>query len=152
MKIRAVEVPFEVKIINPDDGEVTDLWLKGYFDLLLEEDRLVEIKTSASSYSQAKADQLTQLDAYSFAFREIYGKDPNLSIVNLVKLKTPKLLELSTTRKPERDLWFCRMALEVAKGIDHEVYPPNPGWVCSDCEYKGMCRETGVEECASVPF
>jgi CRISPR/Cas system-associated exonuclease Cas4 (RecB family) len=152
MHIRATEMPFEVRIIDPRDGEVTNLWLKGYFDLLLEGGRLIEIKTSATSYSQMKADQLVQLDAYAFAYREIYGSDPQLTVIDLVKAKTPKLVELGTERTPDRDLWFCELALQVAKGIDHEVFPPNPGWVCSDCEYSGMCREVGAQECASAPF
>lgn len=155
MRIRAVEVPFEVKVIDPRDGEVTDLWLKGFFDLLLEGDELREIKTSASSYSQAKVDQLVQLDAYAFAYREIYGQDPKLTVIDLVKTKAPKVLELTTTRKPEKDLWFCELALQVARGVDHEVFPPNPGWMCGECEYKGMCQEIGQEtgvEARSFPF
>jgi hypothetical protein len=70
---------------------------------------------------------------------------------------TPKLLQFESPRKESKDLWFCQLALEVAKGIDHEVYPPNPGWVCGECEYRGMCGELGQEtgdavEARSCPF
>lgn len=155
MNIMAVEYPFEVGIIDPATGEVSDLKLRGYFDLLLEGHEIREIKTSATAYSQMKVDQLLQLDAYAYAYRELKDTDPSITVIDLVKTKTPKVIQLQAHRPAERDLWFCKLAHDVARGVDHEVFPANPGWMCLDCEYKQMCAEQGREmsECVGVsPF
>ena len=58
-----------------------------------------------------------------------------------MKYKNPALQFYDAYRPPDGDLWFAGLALDIRRGVEHEVFPPNPGWMCNDCEYGRMCRE-----------
>jgi putative RecB family exonuclease len=46
---RATELPFEVELVHPKKGEVLDVPLKGWIDLIEEDGTVVEIKTASRS-------------------------------------------------------------------------------------------------------
>lgn len=138
-KIRAAELPFEVPMIDPETGEVFEERLRGYFDLLLPDDTLCEIKTAARRYDEDTLRRHVQLSAYAYAYRRLYGRDPKITVVQLLKTKKPAIEIASTERTKADDAFFVHLASEVAKGIDAGAFPPSPGWACGDCEYANAC-------------
>ena len=63
-KPQAVELPFTVDLGNPDTGEVLVTKLRGVFDLLLPNDRVLGIKTMARKWDETTLQQNIQLAAY----------------------------------------------------------------------------------------
>jgi hypothetical protein len=58
-----------------------------------------------------------------------------------MKYKRPTIQLYQASRPMDGDLWFAGLALDVRRGVECGVFPPNMGWQCSDCEYAGMCKE-----------
>jgi putative RecB family exonuclease len=138
--IKSAETPFQVPIVNVSTGEVLDVPLEGVFDLIEQGDSLVEIKTGARQMDILALSQHLQLTAYSHAYRMIYGKEPTLRIVNLIKSKQVRLEELNTERSEEDRIRFFHMAKEVIKGIKAGYFCPHPSWMCAECEYFEPCQ------------
>lgn len=139
LQVRAAEWPFEVPLADPATGEVFGPELRGKFDLLLDGDRLVEIKTAARAYDDAKLRINVQFSAYAYAYRSMFKADPKVSVVALLKQKKPRLDRYEVQRTLADDVWFIHLAAEVARGIETEAFPPNPGWPCGECEYQSAC-------------
>jgi CRISPR/Cas system-associated exonuclease Cas4 (RecB family) len=139
LSIRAAELPFEIDLVDPETGEVMEHRLRGYFDLLLPEDTLVEIKTSARRFDEENLRRRIQLSAYAYTYRRMYGRDPTITVVTLLKTKKPAIEESTTPRTKEDDAFFVHLASEVARGIDAGAFPPNPGIFCRDCEHQTSC-------------
>ena len=138
--VRAVEWPFEVALIDTATGEILGPNLRGIFDLVLDGDTLVEIKTAARGYDAGTLARHVQLSAYAYAYRQSVGRDPTLKVVALLKHKKPKVDLYEAARTPLDDAWFVHVAAEVGRGIEAGVFPPNPGWQCADCEFAEPCR------------
>ncbi len=133
LEVVAVESAFELLVA---DGIV----LRGVFDALLAGDRVRELKTAARNYDEGTLARHVQLSAYAWAYREIYDREPVLEVVAMLKLKHPRIAIHEVTRTLEDDEWFVELVVEVARAIQAEVYPANPSWACSDCEYGQACR------------
>lgn len=138
---QAVELPFEIDLVDPETSENTGLSLRGVFDLILSNDRLVEIKTAARKWDEFMLDQNLQLTAYHLAYETLMKRPPVLEVVTLLKTKKPEVQVLKTGRTSEDCAWFTRLCLTVHRGIKHNIFFPNPNHLCSDCEYAGSCRE-----------
>lgn len=140
LQVRAVEWPFETALLDPDTGEVLGPKLRGIFDLLLPDNGLVELKTAARAYDDGTLSRNLQFSAYAYGYRQIFQEDPTIKVVALLKqVKKPRIETYSVTRTRDDDGWFVQTALEVVAGIEAEVFPPNPGWPCGDCEYMPAC-------------
>jgi putative RecB family exonuclease len=139
LAVRAVEWPFQVPLSDPGTGEILGPDLRGVFDLLLPDDQIVELKTAARAYDPDTLARNLQLSAYAYAYRQAFGREPTLRIVALLKHKKPKLARYDAARSPETLAWFVHLAAEVARAIEARVFPPNPGWPCTDCEYQKTC-------------
>ena len=138
--VRAVEWPFEVPLIDTGTGEVLGPNLRGIFDLILDGDLLVELKTAARAYDAGTLARHLQISAYAYAYRQSVGRDPTIKVVALLKLRKPRLDVYEATRTPTDDAWFVHLAVEVRRGIEAGVLPPSPSWQCGDCEYAEPCR------------
>ncbi|MCI0563078.1 MAG: PD-(D/E)XK nuclease family protein [Nitrososphaera sp.] len=133
------ELPFQVPLTDLSTGESLDISLAGIFDKIEEGDVVADLKTWSRTVSQEDLDSNIQLSAYAYAYRMLYGKDPSLRLDVLLKTKTPRLEQFSTTRTEADHLTFFALCREVYNGIQKEVFLPNPSWKCRDCEYRQNC-------------
>lgn len=140
IEVASCEEAFEIPLVDPATGEVVGPNLKGVFDLILAGDVLAEIKTAARAYDEGTLARHVQLSAYAYAYRRLHGRDPQLRVIALLKQKRPRVETLPAERTIDDDAWFAGLAAEVARAIDAGLFPPNPGWACSDCEYQEPCR------------
>ncbi len=121
-------------------GDTHDLL--GYIDLVETTDVVVDHKTFAKTPSQGDVDRDLQLTAYALA-RSLEGEPaPELRLDVVVKNKTPKAVQIKTTRPENSLLWFVTMFTQIEAAIKSGVFPPNPtGWHCSKemCGYWDRC-------------
>lgn len=139
-KLVAAEQPFEIDLIDPETGEVYPERLRGYFDVIFEGDIVGEVKTVARRYDEGTLARKIQLSAYAYAWRQMRGRDPSLLIIELLKQRKPQIVEATAERTLADDAFFVRLALDVTDAVDAGAFPPNPGWLCSDCEFANACR------------
>jgi putative RecB family exonuclease len=117
----------------------------GYIDLIEQDGVPVDFKTSARSWSQKQADSEMQPVFYLAALNQA-GHDLSFGIFRhyvFVKSKQPKVQIWESTRTIKDLFWLFGLISDVWRGIECEVFPPNPGtWKCNPkyCEYWGMCR------------
>jgi len=137
--VAAVEYPFEVPLVDNDTGEMLDLPLKGRFDLVEQGPVVVDLKTAARKMAVADVDMNLQLTAYSYAYWYKNGRLPDLRLDVLIKTSTPRLERMPTTRKQHDHRRFFAIASKVISGIKHNVFFPNPSWMCAGCEYRQIC-------------
>lgn len=139
-KTTASECPFEVPIVNLRTGEVLDLSLQGFIDLIENGETIVEIKTSAHAMDLDTLNNHLQLTTYAYAFSQLFNQEPKeLKVINLIKAKTPKIQVLTTKRNPQDYERFFYTAEEVISGIKAGVFIPNPSFICKECEYAEEC-------------
>lgn len=133
------EIAFEVPLVDPTSGEVLSGTLSGYFDLLLPDDQLCEVKTAKRKFDAETLRRHIQLSAYHYAYRAMYDREPTLTVITLLKYKRPAIELVSAHRTEGDDAFFVHLASEVSRGIDAGIFPPNPGRLCGSCEYGRRC-------------
>lgn len=141
-------------VINPLDKERIEwAWIiemEGFpFDLagtmdVVEPGGFRDLKTAAKTPSQADIDRSDQYTMYAIAHQVILGNVPTIHQDTLVKIKTPKVVTLPTTRDQTHfDVLTQRLevfALAHEKGV---FIPTNQDtWQCSlkYCGYARTCR------------
>ncbi len=136
--VQPVEVEQEFLI----DTAGTRLPLKGYIDLLDDQDCIIDHKTTKRSYPENTAEKDIQLTAYSLAFRTLFGRKENgVRLDVMVRNKQPKIQQLYGTRTQADIDRFTRLAGQVENAIRSGVYYPNEGYMCGICGYQGMCEK-----------
>lgn len=140
-KVVAAEMPFEIDLADPETGEVYDERLRGYFDVILEDDVIGEVKTAARRFDEGTLARKLQFSAYAYAWRQMRERDPTVLVVSLLKSKKPELATAVAKRTHEDDAFFVQLALEVGDAIDQRAFPANPSFMCGDCEYAKACRK-----------
>jgi hypothetical protein len=105
----------------------TTVILTGTIDLI-KDFWIFEHKTASSRYTQQQVDIHKQVTAYSYAFKQIFQKDPSGIRFNvIVKNKTPVLQTLDTWRD-ERDYEIWKdWVREILENIKHDKFEPNYG-------------------------
>lgn len=116
----------------------------GYIDIILEDGTPADFKTSAKSWSDAKAIDSLQGLFYLAALNQA-GIDINWKFVHyiFVKTKEPKFQRLENQHTPGELFFLFELIKRVWQGIEKEVFPMNPtGWKCSDkyCDFYQDCR------------
>jgi len=108
-------------------------------DLITDNLRIVDHKTSSKSKTQDEMEQELQPAAYGLAVKQEVPFDFHVA----VKTKVPKI-QVVTVQKTFKDFaWFAIIVSEVAKAIKAGVFPPNDqGWWCSPrfCGYYSICK------------
>lgn len=141
-KVLGVEVPFIVDLYDVETGEVLDEKLKGFVDLVVQEDGhrvVVEHKTSAKKFSLDQLVYDTQLAAYAFAAEQLGWGEVGLRFSVTTKTKTPAM-QIEDVRRDDGDVAdFLRTAAGVLKAIDAGISFPVRGWACRSCPYKSRC-------------
>lgn len=90
-KVQPIEVEKEFLI---DTGR-TQLPLKGYIDLIDDERRIIDHKTSKRSLQKEVVDRDIQLSAYAMAYRALYGKEEKAVRLDvMIRNKSPRIQQL----------------------------------------------------------
>jgi putative RecB family exonuclease len=137
--VRAVELPFEVPIVDPKTQTALPAPLQGYVDLIEEDGTLVEVKTASRKPDRSSLLLHLQMTAYSYALTRIYRERPKARLDVLLKTKEPRLERLPVERSEVDDRRLFVVASEVLDAIDCASFFPNPGWQCQGCEYRHAC-------------
>lgn len=139
--VRATELAFSLPLANPETGEVLDVPMKGYIDLIEGDGTLVDFKNSVRAIPTADLGDNLQLTTYAWACETLFGNPPKeIKLVNLVRTKTPKIQEHVTGRSPEDYRRLYHVAAGVLNGVRSGVFLPNRGtWMCQTCEYQAAC-------------
>ncbi len=142
-KIEGVDLELKVPITNPNTGETLNNYdLLCYLDLFCDK-TVVDFKTGKSSKSQWDADNDVQLSLYALAIllSEQYGYIPKLCFQVLLKLKTPRVQEISTTRNFSDFNRLFRIIQGFIKNIENpeHQYLPVRSYFCAGCEYGREC-------------
>jgi len=140
-KPTAVEEPFELDLADPETGEVLDVRLRGFLDLVEDDDVLVDLKTAGRTLESGGLDRHLQLSTYALAFLLLHGRIPKLRLDMLLKTAKPRLERHETTRSVEDLSWTARLIREVSLAIETEHFFPNPSWRCTECEYFAHCQK-----------
>ncbi len=119
----------------------------GYIDLLTSGGRIVDFKTSKTSWNQDKADKELQASFYatSLYMNGIvpYDQPVFVDYVVMVKNKTPKIQVLTTTRTAEDIQTVFNTTSEIWKSIQREAFFPNASsFLCSEkyCDAWSLCE------------
>lgn len=120
--------------------------LLGIIDLIDDQDRVTDFKTSGKAKSQAEADSSVQLSVYAVAFRALTGREPaELRLDTIVRSASATKRAVVTTQRDEND--YAALAARfnaVLAGVQAGVFlPAAPGsWHCSArwCGFFNSCR------------
>ncbi len=136
------EFPFRLPLVNPLTGENLDVPMEGFIDLIEADDTITEFKTSARTMDADSLDDLLQLTTYSYAYRMLFGREPQkLKVVNLVKTKTPKLNIMEAKARSQQDYArLFHLAKEVLRSIRSGIFFPRQSFLCKDCEFEWPCE------------
>lgn len=116
----------------------------GYIDIVLQDGTPADFKTSSKSWSDDKAADSLQSLFYLGALNQA-GEKINWKFKHLVFVKTkePKVQFFEHSHKPGELFFLFDLIQRVWRGIEHEVFPMNPGtWKCSEkyCDFYANCR------------
>lgn len=142
LPVVAVEQPFTVELVDPFTGECAGRQLKGYFDLVLEGGRIVELKTSSRGWQEFELVRHLQIGAYAFAWNSLHGGPSQLEVQVVVKLKREPRVETFTIERGEAHTrWWFAAARDIERAIAAGVFPPSPSALCHECEYEAPCAD-----------
>jgi putative RecB family exonuclease len=141
IRVVAVESGFQIPLVEPTTGEVLGPDLKGFFDLILEGDTIVELKTAAKAYDKGSLARHIQLTSYRYAYAQLFKRDATIKVTSLLKQRKPRIETYEAIRTREDDAWFVHLAVESNRGIEAGIFPPSPSFLCGDCEYAEQCRK-----------
>ena len=147
LAVKAVEMPFAINLEDPEGtGWVLPRRMKGYFDLVLEDDSVIEVKTSARSWQPEALDRHLQAGSYAFAWNVLHGGPSQLDVHVIVKLKREPRVEVLHVVRGERDTrWWFVAAAAIERAIEERHFPPAPGPLCPECEYARACANWTTE-------
>jgi len=121
--------------------------LLGYWDLVDKDGMVVDNKAYKRCPSQQDADRDIQLGLYSLGYRVSQGKvEKGLRLDAIIKNKTPKAVQIRTTRTNDDCRFLLGLIEQIALAIQSGVFYPNPtGWSCSPrfCGYWALCIGKG---------
>lgn len=119
--------------------------ISGTLDLVDDEGRVVDLKTSARSWPQSRADNNHQATIYAGLLARAAGIEaPEIRFDVLVKGREPKAQHLTTTRTAEDFSALVERVKLMMATVQAGIFPPAPSgaWVCSPryCGYFYTCR------------
>jgi len=135
-----VEYEFEIPLPEIDAPFV------GVIDLILDNDKLLDHKTSSRRWYRDRANNELQPTAYYISFSEIFGEQPKEFIYDIApKTGKPEIQTVTTTRS-QQDIEVYLDRIKTAQTlVSKEVYPRTDpsSWWCSEkwCGYYGNCMK-----------
>jgi hypothetical protein len=144
MPVAAIEVGFSVELEDPRvEGSPLPRPLKGYFDLVLDDQTVVELKTSAKAWPESFLERHLQVGAYATVWNTLHGGPSQVELHVLVKNKKPRLDSIRIERGEGNTAWWFAAAKSIEDAILDGHYPPSPGPLCVECEYQRTCARWG---------
>lgn len=146
LEVGRVEEAFEIDLEDPDTGEVKGRLFKGYFDLVLTNNRVVEVKTSSKAWSAFDLVRHIQCGGYAYAYNTMNGGPCEVDVHVILKLKREPRVEVHEIRRGEAQTrWWLHAAWAIEEAIQAGHFPPNPSPNCAGCEYEKACAAwTGI--------
>jgi len=135
-----IEEAFEVDIADPTNGELLDVRLRGFMDLVEAGEIVTDLKTAARGFSAGDVARHLQLSIYALVYLLLHDRLPKLRLDVLLKTREPRLDRHETTRTLEDLAWTARLIRQVGSAIESGHFFPNPSWRCGDCEYFAHCQ------------
>lgn len=136
---QAVEEEFVVSL-----GNEFPYTLKGIWDLIEVDGTIVDNKAYKRTPSQSDLDKDLQFTVYSFGYRFTKKmSEKQLRMDAVIKNKTLKTVQFSTTRTDDDCKWLLVLIKDVSDAIKSGNFYPNPvGWHCSPemCGYWDKCK------------
>jgi len=118
--------------------------LLGYWDLVDRDNVIIDNKAYSKTPSQGDLDKDIQLTVYSLGFRTSQNRiEKELRLDAVIKNKTPKAVQLKTSRTNNDCKWLLGLIEKVAEAVQSGLFYPNPlGWSCSPkyCGYYDKCK------------
>jgi putative RecB family exonuclease len=140
LDVAAVEQPFKVDLEDPETGEVVGRPLKGYFDLVLANRRVVELKTSSRAWTEFELVRHLQVGGYAFVWNTLHGGPSQVDVHVIVKLKRePRVDAFAIERGETATRWWLRAAGAIEAAIEAGQFPPTPSALCIECEFEKAC-------------
>ncbi len=117
----------------------------GYIDMIGDDGVPIDFKTSSKAWGKDKAQGELQPLFYLTALDQLGVTEHGYRFkhVVFVRTKRPYVQELHSQFRKLDSLWLLSFIQQVWRGIEAEVFPPNPTtWKCSPnfCNYWEMCR------------
>ena len=115
----------------------------GFIDWIDADGRPCDLKTSARSWTQSRADSELQPTFYLAALNQAGERVNHFRYVTLIKTKEPKLETFNTERNGRDYFWLFKLVQEVWQAIEAGAFPPNPtSWQCAPggCAFWQECR------------
>ena len=139
--VLGVEQAFTVEIHDPDTGEVLPPMV-GYLDAVVEDIdgafRVLEHKTAARRYSEAKLRWDLQAAAYDMAVNKM-GLEATVSFQLLLKTKTPAMVVYPVERTALDHKYLLHTIAGVHRASQAGAFPPIRDWWCRGCQYAVPC-------------
>ncbi len=129
-KYQPVEVELKQKIVLENSSHD----LLGIVDMIDENKKIIDLKTTSRTMNQDTVDRMDQLTFYSLLYRAKNGVDPTgIVIENMVDLKQPKVETIETSRSMEDYNPMINRINAIVDAINKGVFPPTDptNWVCS---------------------
>ncbi len=140
LPVAQVEQKFEVDLADPETGEVLGRNLVGYFDLTLEDQSVIELKTSSRGWREVDLARHLQVGTYCVAWNSLHGGPSQIEVHVIVKLKRePRVESYRVERGEPATRWWLTAAGAIERAIAARHFPPTPGPLCTECEYDSAC-------------
>ena len=139
--VLGVEQEFAVEIHDPETGEVLPP-LVGRLDAVVEDlegdFRVLEHKTAARRYSEAKLRWDLQATAYDLAVNRM-GLEARVSFQVLLKTKSPAMEVYPVERTALDHKYLLHTIAGVHRAIQAGAFPPVRDWWCKGCQFAMPC-------------
>jgi CRISPR/Cas system-associated exonuclease Cas4 (RecB family) len=121
--------------------------MKGYLDLVLQKNRIVEVKTSSRGWTDFDLVRHLQVGAYAFVYNTLHGGPSEVEVHVIVKLKREPRVEVHPIARGESATrWWLQAAAAIERAITAGSFPPKPSALCHECEYEHACAAWTEEE------
>ena len=132
------EVKFRTELIDPITHKMLEVPITGRYDRL-EDNMIIEFKTSSKPYKQKDIDEATQASLYMFARYMATGKIPErFRYIILIKGRKKEPIQVLETQRTKEDLSFMFRTIEtVLEGIKGEQFSKGTGFMHNkfcDCQ------------------
>jgi putative RecB family exonuclease len=146
LDVTHVEAPFRVDLKDPTTGEIVGRPFRGYFDLVLADQTVVELKTSSKGWSEFDLIRHLQVGGYAFVLNAREGIPAKLDIHVVVRLKKePRVETFRVERTTSATRWWFEAARAIEAAIEGGHFPPKPSPLCRECEYESTCAAWTAE-------
>jgi CRISPR/Cas system-associated exonuclease Cas4 (RecB family) len=140
LDVAEVEAPFRVDLEDPASGEIVGRPFRGYFDLVLTDNTVVELKTASKGWSEFDLTRHLQIGGYAFVSNALHGGPSKLDVHVVVRLKKePRVETFRVERGEPATRWWFEAARSIEAAIEGGHFPPKPSPLCRECEFESAC-------------